>query len=159
MTAPILRHRLKSAIEEKIFWNVTLPSSLIFFCKRYLQIHFAFHTFICIWNRVRSVCVFFFSDGGLDGDNFQRSKVPCILFSWVRGEVAGTRRLRRQRPSLPLPNSLVTRVLSLPSSYFYPVRLYDVFLCNEESKTLNRRLVKLEMVSFLHCASLEKRRE
>ena len=96
---------------------------------------------------MRSVCFFFFRRRVGWWHNFQRSKVSCILFSWVRGEVAGTRRLRRQRrqrPSLPFPNSLVTRVLSLPSSYFYPVRLYDVFLCNEESKTLNRRLVGKE---------------
>ena len=47
----------KSAIEETMFRKVLLSSALIFFCKRYLhdQRHFFFFTFICIWNRVRSV--------------------------------------------------------------------------------------------------------
>ena len=37
-------------------------------------------------------------------------------------------------PSLPFPNSLVSRVLSLPPFYFSSSSRYYVFLCNEESK-------------------------
>ena len=36
--------------------------------------------------------------------------------------------------SLPFPNSLVSRVLSLPPFNFSSSGRYDVFLCNEESK-------------------------
>ena len=37
-------------------------------------------------------------------------------------------------PSLPFPNSLVSRVLSLPPFYFSSSGRYYIFLCNEESK-------------------------
>ena len=37
-------------------------------------------------------------------------------------------------PSLPFPNSLFSRVLSLPPFYFSSSGRYYVFLCNEESK-------------------------
>ena len=55
--------RKSAIIEEKMFWKVTLPSTLIFSAKMFarLTIQFLFtHIFIC--NRVRSV---FFSNGGL----------------------------------------------------------------------------------------------
>ena len=65
---------LKSAIVEKMFWKVTLPSTLIFFCKRSLKFPF---TYICICIRVRSVS---FSDGGLRDHDIQRWNGSCILF-------------------------------------------------------------------------------
>ena len=51
----------KPGNEEKMFWKVTLPSALIFFCKRYFRIKVTFFTLICIFNRVRSVSC---QDGG-----------------------------------------------------------------------------------------------
>ena len=53
----------KSAIEGKMFWKVTLPSTLLFSAKDVRQLFLQFpSTYICICNRVRSVS---FSDGGL----------------------------------------------------------------------------------------------
>ena len=79
----------KSAIEEKMFRKVILSSALIFFFAK--DICTIKVTFICIWNRVRSVS---FSDGGsrnCSWHNIQRSSVSCILFSWLRGEFSVTR--------------------------------------------------------------------
>ena len=71
----------KSAMEEKMGWKVTLPSALLFFfCKRYLHNQLHFFTFICIWNRLRSVS---FSDSGsLDRDiifRYRAYRVFCFL--------------------------------------------------------------------------------
>ena len=53
----------KSAIEEKMFWKVTLPSTLIFSAKMFARLTLQFlFTYICICNLVRSVS---FSNGGL----------------------------------------------------------------------------------------------
>ena len=53
----------KSAIEEKMFWKVTLPSTLIFSAKMFARLTLQFlFTYICICNRVRGVS---FSNGGL----------------------------------------------------------------------------------------------
>ena len=68
----------KSSIEEKIFWKVTLPSTLIFLQKMFARLTLQFpFTSICICNRVRSVS---FSDGGLRDHDIQRWNWSCILF-------------------------------------------------------------------------------
>ena len=55
--------RKSAIIEEKMFWKVMLPSTLIFSAKMFerLTLQFLF-AYICISNRVRSVS---FSNGGL----------------------------------------------------------------------------------------------
>ena len=46
----------KSAVEEKMFWKVTPPSTLIFLQKMFARLTLKFpFTYICICNRVRSV--------------------------------------------------------------------------------------------------------
>ena len=55
--------RKTAIIEEKMFWKVTLPSTLIFSAKMFARLTLQFlFTYICICNRVRSVS---FSNGGL----------------------------------------------------------------------------------------------
>ena len=59
----------KSSIEEKIFWKVKLPSTLIFLQKMFARLTLQFpFTSICICNRV-SVS---FSDGGLRDHDIQK---------------------------------------------------------------------------------------
>ena len=68
----------KSAIEEKMFRKVTLPSALIFCAKDVCTINFTVSFYLyCICNRVRSVS---FSDGGLRDHDIQRWNGSCILF-------------------------------------------------------------------------------
>ena len=55
--------RKSAIIEEKMFWKVTLPSTLIFSAKMFARLTLQFlFAYICICNRVRSVS---FSNGGL----------------------------------------------------------------------------------------------
>ena len=55
--------RKSAIIEEKMFWKVTLPSTLIFSAKMFARLTLQFlFTYICICNRVRNVS---FSNGGL----------------------------------------------------------------------------------------------
>ena len=54
-------------------------------------------------------------------------------------------------PSLPFPNSLVSRVLSLPPFYFSSSGRYDVFLCNEESKNSIEDWLNLTFYRTLLC--------
>ena len=55
--------RKSAIIEEKIFWKVTLPSTLIFSAKMFARLTLQFlFTYICICSRVRSDS---FSNGGL----------------------------------------------------------------------------------------------
>ena len=55
--------RKSAIIEEKMFWKVTLPSTLSFSAKMFARLTLRFlFTFICICNRVRSVS---FSNSGL----------------------------------------------------------------------------------------------
>ena len=55
--------RKSAIIEEKMFWKVTLPSTLIFSAKMFARLTLQFlFTYICICNRERSVS---FSNGGL----------------------------------------------------------------------------------------------
>ena len=68
----------KSAIEEKMFWKVTLPSTLIFSAKMFARLTLQFlFTYICICNRVRSVS---FSNGGLrDRDIIFRDETDLVF--------------------------------------------------------------------------------
>ena len=74
----------KSAIEEMMFWKVTLPSTLIFFCKIFfarLTLQFP-STYICICNRVRSVS---FSKGEFRDRDSCLVKFPALeANSWQR---------------------------------------------------------------------------
>ena len=71
----------KSAIEEKMFWKVTLPSTLIFSAKMFARLTLQFlFTYICICNRVRSVS---FSNGGLrDRDIIFRDETDFFFFGF-----------------------------------------------------------------------------
>ena len=97
----------KSAIEEKMFWKVTLPSTLIFSAKMFARLTLQFlFTYICICNRVRSVS---FSNGGLrDRDIIFRDKtdlVFCFFSCLVRfpaREANSWRRRASPNPFLPL---------------------------------------------------------
>ena len=77
----------KSAIEEKMFWKVTLPSTLIFFLqKMFARLTLQFpSTYICNFNRMRSVS---FSDCGLrDRDiifSYETDLVFCFLSCLVK---------------------------------------------------------------------------
>ena len=70
----------KTFIEEMMFWKVTLPSTLVFTAKDVCTITLQFPpTYICIWNRVRSVS---FSDGGLrDRDIIFRDETALVFCS------------------------------------------------------------------------------
>ena len=67
----------KSAIEEKMFWKVTLPSTLIFSAKMFARLTLQFlFTYICICNRVRSVSI---SNSGLrDRDIIFRDETDLV---------------------------------------------------------------------------------
>ena len=84
MAVPTSTTCQKSAIEQKMFWKVTLPSTLIFPAKQddcQLTKQFPF-TYIWIWNRLRSVS---FSDGGLrDRDIDEMDLVFCFLGCMVK---------------------------------------------------------------------------
>ena len=81
----------KSAIEEVMFWKVTLPSTLFFSAKDVCTINFTVSFYLyCICNRVRSVS---FSDGELrDRDIIfrdERDLIFCFLSCLVK--FSGTR--------------------------------------------------------------------
>ena len=69
--------RKSAIIEEKMFWKVTLPSTLIFSAKMFARLTLQFlFTYICICNRVRSVS---FSNGGLrDRDIIFRDETDLV---------------------------------------------------------------------------------
>ena len=71
----------KSAIEEKMFWKVTLPSTLIFSAKMFARLTLQFlFTYICICSRVRSDS---FSNGGLrDRDIIFRDETDFFFFGF-----------------------------------------------------------------------------
>ena len=70
--------RKSAIIEEKMFWKVTLPSTLIFSAKMFARLTLQFlFTYICICNRVRSVS---FSNGGLrDRDIIFRDETDLVF--------------------------------------------------------------------------------
>ena len=85
--------RKSAIIEEKMFWKVTLPSTLIFSAKMFARLTLQFlFTYICICNCVRSVS---FSNGGFlfDGLNVLfklfvcRYVGPYKVFKWLRTSV------------------------------------------------------------------------
>ena len=69
--------RKSAIIEEKMFWKVTLPSTLIFSAKMFARLTLQFlFTYICICSRVRSVS---FSNGGLrDRDIIFRDETDLV---------------------------------------------------------------------------------
>ena len=69
--------RKSAIIEEKMFWKVTLPSTLIFSAKMFARLTLQFlFTYICICNRVRSVS---FSNSGLrDRDIIFRDETDLV---------------------------------------------------------------------------------
>ena len=90
--------RKSAIIEEKIFWKVTLPSTLIFSAKMFarLTLQFLFN-YICICNRVRSA-----SDGGLrDRDIIFRDETDLVFcfFSCLVKFPAREANSRRRRAS------------------------------------------------------------
>ena len=94
--------RKLATIEEKMFWKVTLPSTLIFSAKMFARLTLQFlFTYICICNRVRSVS---FSNSGLrDRDIIFRDETDLVhvfcFFSCLVKFQAGEANSWRRRAS------------------------------------------------------------
>ena len=113
----------KSAIEEKMFWKVTLPSTLIFSAKMFARLTLQFlFTYICICNRVRSVS---FSNGGLrDRDIIFRDETDLVFcfFSCLVKFPAREANSWRRRAS-PNPGNWVCVFFS----FFSPSYRFSIF--------------------------------
>ena len=124
----------KSAIEEKMFWKVTLPSTLIFSAKMFARLTLQFlFTYICICNRVRSVS---FSNGGLrDRDIIFRDEtdlahVFCFFSCLVKFPAREANSWRRR--ASPNPGNWVCVFFS-----FFPVPTALVFF-HDQTHTLTQ---------------------
>ena len=115
--------RKSAIIEEKIFWKVTLPSTLIFSAKMFARLTLQFlFTYICICNRVRSVS---FSNGGLrDRDIIFRDETDLVFcfFSCLVKFPAREANSWRRRAS-PNPGNWVCVFFS----FFSPSYRFSIF--------------------------------
>ena len=113
--------RKSAIIEEKMFWKVTLPSTLIFSAKMFarLTLQFLFtYTFIC--NRVRIVS---FSNGGLrDRDIIFRDETDLVFcfFSCLVKFPAREANSWRRRAS-PNPGNWVCVLFFFSPSYSFSI--------------------------------------
>ena len=113
----------KSAIEEKMFWKVTLPSTLIFSAKMFARLTLQFlFTYICICNRVRSVS---FSNSGLrDRDIIFRDETDLVhvfcFFSCLVKFPAREANSWRRRAS-PNPGNWVCVLFFFSPSYSFSI--------------------------------------
>ena len=125
--------RKSAIIEEKMFWKVTLPSTLIFSAKMFARLTLQFlFTYICICNRVRSVS---FSNGGLrDRDIIFRDETDLVFcfFSCLVKFPAREANSWRRRAS-PNPGNWVCVFFS-----FFPHPTALAFFFHDQTHTLTQ---------------------
>ena len=124
--------RKSAIIEEKMFWKVTLPSTLIFSAKMFARLTLQFlFTYICICNRVRSVS---FSNGGLrDRDIIFRDEtdlVFCFLGCVGRFPAREANSWRRRASSNP-----GSRVCVFFSRFSFPSYRFSVLFLRSNAHT------------------------
>ena len=141
-----------------MFWKGTITSALIFFCKRYLHDELHFFTFICIWNRVRSVS--FPDSGSRDRDIIFRDRtylVFCFLGFLVKFQVREANKcvyLSANRFSMAWENGI-----QMPFTFFVFAWHWKTDLNFAFCFSFSLNFEKWIWISFLHCLLLKNRLE